>query len=121
MTKPTGSCPIISFAIPADDVEQVRKFYGDVFGWTFEDAGGAHWETDGCGGLRGAVHPRHHPKQTTVQYIAVPALSECITKLEACGGKALTPVLESPIRQGARHCVCMDPEGNLFGIVEDRG
>jgi len=119
MSKPSGSCPIISFAIPADDVERARQFYAAVFGWTFDEADDAHWETDGCGGLRGAIHPRHHPKQTTVQYVAVPELAECVASVEARGGKVLTPPLESTIRKGARHCICMDPEGNFFGLVED--
>ena len=29
----------IHFEIQADDLERAKAFYGDVFGWTFEDYG----------------------------------------------------------------------------------
>jgi len=120
MADKKAGCPIISFSIPADDIDRAREFYGTIFGWTFQPTDGnpSHLETEGCGGLSGALHPRYHPKQTTVQYIAVESIDNCVSKLKECGGQALTPVLESTIRKGARHCVCMDPEGNAFGIVE---
>jgi len=120
MTHKKPGCPIISFSIPADDVERARQFYSDVFGWEFEKADGEPTclQTEGCGGLGGMLHPRHHPQQTTVQYIAVESIDDCLANLEKHGGKTLTPVLDSTIRTGARHCVCMDCEGNAFGVVE---
>jgi predicted enzyme related to lactoylglutathione lyase len=33
------SCPITHFAINADDVGAARRFYGALFGWTFEPWG----------------------------------------------------------------------------------
>jgi len=120
MAEKKPGCPIISFSIPADDIDRAREFYGNVFGWQFEQADSApsYWQTEGCGGLSGALHPRYHPKQTTVQYIAVESIDDCVAKLKECGGQALTPVLDSTVRKGARHCVCRGPEGNAFGIVE---
>ena len=120
MAEKKAGCPIISFSIPADDVERAREFYGKLFGWTFEQADGepSCWETEGCGGLGGVLHPRFHPQQTAVQYIAVESLDDCLANLQQCGGKPLTPILDSTVRKGARHCVCIDPEGNTFGIVE---
>jgi hypothetical protein len=26
------------FEVPADDMRRAKEFYGEVFGWTFEDA-----------------------------------------------------------------------------------
>jgi len=120
MAEKKAGCPIISFSIPADDIDRARTFYGNVFGWRFEkhDDAPSCWQTEGCGGLSGALHPRHHPKQTAVQYIAVDSIDNCINTLQKEGGKTVTPILESTIRPGTRHCICIDPEGNTFGIVE---
>jgi len=122
MSHKKPGCPIISFSIPADDIDRAREFYGKVFGWEFERGEGEppYWQTEGCGGLSGALHPRYHPKQTTVQYIAVESIDDCIATLEQCGGKVLTPILDSTVRKGVRYCVCMDCEGNTFGIKEIR-
>ncbi|HXX46358.1 MAG TPA: VOC family protein [Candidatus Acidoferrales bacterium] len=43
------------FAIHADDLERARKFYGGVFGWTFQGFGGPM--TDFCQIKDSAGHP----------------------------------------------------------------
>lgn len=30
---------IVHFEIPADDIARAKRFYGDLFGWTFQDGG----------------------------------------------------------------------------------
>ncbi len=54
------------FAIHCDDVERARRFYGGVFGWTFEAWGPpgfylVHTGPDDDPGILGAIQERHEP------------------------------------------------------------
>ena len=73
---------IVHFEIPADDVEKLRKFYTELFGWKIERVPGPveYWgiETvpvDEHGtpirpGVNGGMMKKEHPEQRPVNYIA---------------------------------------------------
>ena len=42
---------IVHFEIPADDVARARRFYGELFGWTFQEMG--EYTLVQCGGEPG--------------------------------------------------------------------
>ncbi|MFM7535032.1 MAG: VOC family protein [Acidimicrobiales bacterium] len=57
---------VVHFAIHADDVERARRFYENVFGWTFDSWGppGFYNVTTGTAdrpGISGALHGRDEP------------------------------------------------------------
>lgn len=57
---------VVHFAIHADDVERARRFYENVFGWTFEAWGPPGFYNISTGtedrpGIRGALHGRQEP------------------------------------------------------------
>jgi len=120
---------IVHFEIPADDVEKLRKFYSELFGWKIEKMPGPveYWtiETvpvDEKGmpirpGVNGGMMKKQQPEHKPVNYIAVESVDEYSKKIEELGGKVVTPKQEVPgIGWWA---LALDPEGNLFAIFEN--
>jgi hypothetical protein len=59
------------FEIPADDVENLKNFYGSLFGWQFERG-----ETQGYymiknAGISGALTQKENPQQLSTQFVRV--------------------------------------------------
>ena len=60
---------LVHFEIQADDVERAKSFYGDVFGWAFQDysavTGSPYWGIvtgpDEEPGINGGLMPRPAP------------------------------------------------------------
>lgn len=119
---------IVHFEIPADDVERLRKFYTELFGWKIERMPGPmeyyNIETvpvDERGnlvrpGVNGGMMKREYPEQRPVNYIAVESVDAYSEKIEAMGGKIVVPKQEVP---GIGWWVlALDLEGNTFAIFE---
>ncbi|WP_340818334.1 VOC family protein [Methanolobus sp. WCC4] len=109
--------------IPADDVERSKKFYGDLFGWKFEkpmpDMDYYLFEStglDGEAGIGGGMGLRGEPEQRMTSYIGVPSVKEYAEKIEATGGKVLN---QMPVPGWGYLAICLDTEGNIFGIWEE--
>ena len=120
---------IIHFEIPADDVEKLRRFYSELFGWRIERLPGPmdYWmiETvpvDDKGvalrpGVNGGMMKRQNPEHRPVNYIAVESVDEYVKRIEALGGKVVVPKMEVPgIGWWA---LAIDPEGNQFAILQE--
>ena len=113
---------IVHFEIPVDDVERASKFYSQLFGWEIKDTGMPGVEyysvmTSGENPVHGGMMKRQQPQQQISQYIDVPALDECEAKVKELGGSVLVP--KSPVPGEGFFAVCMDTEGNVFGIWEE--
>ena len=119
---------IVHFEIPADDVEKLRKFYSDLFGWKIEKMPGPmeYWgiatvPIDDKGmpvrpGVNGGMMKRQNPEHKPVNYIAVESVDEYVKKIEALGGRIIVPKMEVPgIGWWAS---ALDPEGNQFAILQ---
>ena len=124
---------IVHFEIPANDIEKLKKFYVDLFGWTMEKyPGPTTYYLVGTvpvdektmmpirPGVNGGLYDRKDAsmpemaKQTN--YISVESVEEYSKKIEALGGKIVVPKMEIPgIGWWA---LALDPEGNHFGILE---
>jgi len=122
---------IIHFEIPADDVEKLRKFYSDLFGWKIEKTPGPMdyymiqtIPTDEKGmpvrpGVNGGMMKRQNPDHKPVNYVAVESVDEYSKRIEALGGKVIVPKMEVPgIGWWA---FAVDPEGNQFAILQEMG
>jgi uncharacterized protein len=118
---------IIHFEIPANDIEKVKKFYSDVFGWKIEKLPDMEYYSittvpmDEKGnllrpGVNGGLYKREHPLQQPVNYIWVESVEEYSKKIEAVGGKVVVPKMEIPGM--GWFALGQDPEGNTFGIFE---
>jgi predicted enzyme related to lactoylglutathione lyase len=84
---------IIHFEIPADDVEKLRKFYGELFGWKIEKMSlMEYWNietvpVDEKGmtvrpGVNGGMMKRQNPEHKPVNYIGVESIEEYVKKIE---------------------------------------
>ncbi|KON31086.1 hypothetical protein AC482_01870 [miscellaneous Crenarchaeota group-15 archaeon DG-45] len=118
---------IVHFDIPADDVEGLRRFYAELFGWKIEKMRGPmdYWAIETVPvdermmpvrpGVNGGMMRREDPAQRLIVYISesVDAYSE---RIEALGGRVVVPKQEVPgIGWWA---LALDPEGNTFAIFE---
>ena len=119
---------IVHFEIPADNVEKLRKFYTELFGWKIEKMPGPmeYWNietvpVDESGepirlGVNGGMMRRENPEQKPINYISVESVDEYSEKIEALGGRVIVPKQEIP-RIGW-WALALDPEGNHFGVFE---
>jgi predicted enzyme related to lactoylglutathione lyase len=122
MTAPTPNT-VTWFEIATDDPETAERFYGSLFGWTFEsDAGSAEGGMDyrminypgggrPAGGLFNTAGelPPHG-----VFTIAVDDLTDTCERVEKLGGKVVFSQTET--KGGPPFAYVQDPAGNLFGL-----
>ena len=121
---------VVHFEIQADDLERAKAFYGEVFGWEFQDwssaAGGSpYWgivtgpdDQPGInGGLLQRPAPSPGPGQGTNAYVCTMGVEDYDAtekKILDAGGQVALPkmALTGMAWQG----YYLDPEGNTFGI-----
>jgi predicted enzyme related to lactoylglutathione lyase len=123
---------IAHFEIPAKDVEKLKKFYVELFGWKMEKYPGptAYYLIETVpvdknmmpirpgvnGGLFDTKDATMPDQAKPTNYISVESVEEYSKKVEALGGKIVVPKMEIPgIGWWA---LALDPEGNHFGILE---
>lgn len=119
----------IHFEIHVDNMDRATKFYGEVFGWTFQDwseyAGmpyfGAVTGTENEPGINGALMQRQGPPPVPNQAmngyactLGVEDYDSIEAKILENGGKVALPkhALPGMAWQG----YYLDTEGNIFGI-----
>jgi predicted enzyme related to lactoylglutathione lyase len=121
---------VVHFEIYAQDVDRAKKFYADVFGWTYQT-----WEFGGepyygiltapegskelgiNGGLLRRPGPAPVEGQAVIGYactIQVENIDETIKKIEDCGGTLALAKMAIPGM--AWQAYYKDSEGNIFGI-----
>jgi predicted enzyme related to lactoylglutathione lyase len=122
---------VIHFEIPANDLQELKKFYSKLFKWKFVQMpteGMDYWviqtvPTDEQGmlqnpGVNGGMFSKD-PEQKNVDpvnYITVENIDKYLIKATELGGKILMPVQTVPnVGQIAR---VSDPEGNQFGLLQ---
>ncbi|TYP69152.1 VOC family protein [Paenibacillus methanolicus] len=120
---------LVHFEIHVDDMERAKKFYGDVFGWTFEDysayAGmpyfGAVTGDADQPGINGALMKRQGPAPEPGQpmngfacTMGVADYDATETRILAQGGQVALPKYALPGM--AWQGYYLDTEGNVFGI-----
>jgi predicted enzyme related to lactoylglutathione lyase len=113
---------IIHFEIPANKPEPLTKFYGSLFGWTFNKApipGMEYWlcETGSDGtGINGAVTQRQSPQQPWMNYVDVESIDAAIETATKLGGTVAMP--NTPVPGVGAVAAIIDPEGNICGLWE---
>jgi uncharacterized protein len=106
--------------LATDDVAAAQKFYGGLFGWTFQDLGGyTIAANDGrplCGMFERARPTNGNARPRWFGYISVMNVSRAERAVKADGGKVLAERKKMPHR--GEQAVFADPEGALFGVVK---
>ena len=122
---------VVHFEIPVDDEGRAKEFYGSVFDWdlnTMDMGGGMTYTTAGTvdvddkmmpkepGAINGGLMRRTSDTPAPVITIGVDAIDDSLKKVEAGGGKVVTPRTEIP-DMGA-FAYIKDTEGNVVGLWE---
>ena len=109
---------IAHFEIHFDEAERARNFYTELFGWKVEEAQGTeYWTITTQEVTYGSMMKRFNPNQKITDYFGVQSLLESVAKVEKLGGKILVPKIAVP--KMGYFALCMDTEGNAFGLWED--
>ena len=121
---------VVHFEIQAENMERAKKFYKDVFGWSFMEWGGSptpYWMVMTAPkdskdlGINGGLLPRPcpppKPEQGTNAFtctVEVQNFDETAKKILAAGGKVAMPKFAIP--KMAWQGYFLDTEGNTFGV-----
>lgn len=99
----------------ATDLERAKEFYGDLFGWTFEEMGPTYLLFR-AGGLSGGIDSeRKTGGEGAVIVIAVEDIDAMLREIHAAGG--LTIQEKTEIADGYGHYAYFaDPFGNQLGL-----
>jgi hypothetical protein len=121
---------IVHFEIHADDPRRSAKFYGDVFGWKFEEwSGGEYWlistGEQGTPGIDGGMMKRMTPPPVDgqavnafVNVVEVADIESTSAAIVKAGGTIAVPKQE--IQGMGYSAYFKDPESNLFGIYQGK-
>jgi len=116
MSNPGNHHKINYIEFPSTDVEQAKKFYGAVFGWTFVDYGPDYVSFQGAG-IDGGFYKREPGDgpgkfaPLVVLYSADLAATEIAIRME--GGGVVVPTFEFP---GGRRFHFADGVGNVLAV-----
>jgi uncharacterized protein len=119
---------LIHFEIPANNVEKLKKFYEELFGWTITLAPGPieYWviqtvPTDENGmlkrpGVNGGMYKKQDPQNKPINYYSVESITDFLAKIEKMGGKITQPKQEVP--EVGWIAAAEDPEGNQLALIQ---
>jgi hypothetical protein len=111
------------FEVGTDQPEAAERFYGDVFGWTFDDDGQTEdgslpyriVSTPAAGSVQGGVFATEgRMPNYAVFCVEVADTAATCRQAEAAGGKVLVGPLTAPA--GVTFAHLLDPSGNQFGV-----
>jgi len=106
--------------IPAKTAQASADFYSSIFGWKVRRRGDGELAFDDTGGVSGTwiKEGDRTPAERTRTYIMVDVISDTLMKIQAAGGRVLTPRTEIGTGMGA-FALFADPVGNEFGLYEE--
>ncbi len=113
---------VVHFEIPANQPAELTKFYGDLFGWTFQKAdlpGPEYWMCDTGSsepGINGAVMQRQHPQQPCLNYVDVDDIDAKLAAVTRLGGTIALPKMA--VGGVGSVAAFVDPQGNMCGLWE---
>jgi predicted enzyme related to lactoylglutathione lyase len=101
----------------APDLPAVKKFYGQVFGWEFQDWGPDYIDFKGAG-LAGGFRREEVPMAGgTLVIMYAHSLGDTLVRVEEAGGTISRPIFDFP---GGRRFHFLDPCGNELGVWSDK-
>ena len=115
--------PVVHFEImvkEGGDLEGVRSFYANVFGWKIDANNPMNYGLVDTGeGIGGGIgKPMMGPSYATF-YIQVDDLAAALRTIEARGGRAIMQPMDVP-GQPVSIAMFADPADNLIGLVKNR-
>ncbi|HEY8945265.1 MAG TPA: VOC family protein [Polyangiaceae bacterium] len=119
---------VVHFEIPFDDKARATKFYSSSFGWQLADMPemnyvmastaevGADQMPKERGAINGGLFPRPKEAPHPTIYVNVDSIEETLKKVQAAGGKVVTP--QTPIPGMGAFARVTDTEGNVIGLFQ---
>jgi len=110
------------FEIPVEDADRAEKFYGELFGWTFQRYPGApsYYGMTTTGpdtetpGINGALFQRSPENNQVTLTMNVDSIDETSAKAQSLGARVVQE--KAPIPSMGYFAVLVDTEGNRFGL-----
>ena len=121
---------VVHFEIPFDDKQRAMKFYSDSFGWHLMDMPEMNYVMAStvavderhmpkeAGAINGGLFQRPKEAPNPALYVGVQSVEAAIKKVEAAGGKVVTP--KTPIPGMGAYARIADTEGNVLGLFESQ-
>jgi predicted enzyme related to lactoylglutathione lyase len=119
---------IVHFEIPAQDVDKLKQFYEQVFGWKIIQYPSPldYWliqtvPVDEKGaplrqGVNGGMFRKQEPGIKPINYFAVESINDYLARIQKLGGKVISPKQEVP--NVGWIAAAEDPEGNQFALIQ---
>jgi uncharacterized protein len=121
---------VVHFEITGKNPEQLRKYFGDLFGWTFDTGGPVAESVSEAGnygftenstpdgiGIPGGIGGGSDRDGYVTFYVSVPDVAAALDKAEELGGKRIMgpdKVEETGLVVGQ----FTDPEGHRIGLAQ---
>ncbi|HVP31715.1 MAG TPA: VOC family protein [Myxococcota bacterium] len=108
--------PVVWFEVRGQDADKLRRFYGELLGWSFQGIGLTSYGVVPRGerGISGGIGRATADGRGWVTfYTEVPDLAGAVAKAERMGSRVLVPITRLP---EASIAVVSDPEGNPVGL-----
>jgi hypothetical protein len=121
---------VVHFEIPFDNKERAMKFYADTFGWRLTDMPQMNYVVAQSvdvdeqqmpkewGAINGGLFQRPREAPSPTIYLDVKSVEEAIKKVQAAGGKVVTP--HTPIPGMGAYARIADTEGNIIGLFQSQ-
>jgi len=126
--------PVVHFEVTGEDPENLRSFYGDLFGWEFDTSAPVaevisqqgnygfvdRYATSDGTGIPGGVGGGTGYGGHAIFYVGVADVEAALQEAEALGG---TRLMGPEVNSGAGLAIghFTDPEGHLIGIAGPAG
>lgn len=124
--------PVVHFEVIGRNPDQLRRYYGDLFGWTFDTPSPVAPEVsepdrygfielltaDDGTGIRGGIGGGESYDSHAVFYVGVPDVEAARHRAESLGGTRVMGPVTSPNGLVVGHFT--DPEGTLIGLAGPR-
>jgi predicted enzyme related to lactoylglutathione lyase len=119
---------VVHFEIPFDDKSRAMKFYAETFGWKLLDMPEMNYVVAQTapvddqqmpkepGAINGGLFQRPKEAPHPALYISVDSIDDALKKVEAAGGKVVTP--NTPIPGMGAYARFQDSEGNVVGLFQ---
>lgn len=113
--------------VGSGDRERAKRFYGEVFGWSFEDYGegmgyvgvktSENGIESGIGGLAEATGIGPPRPNGVVPYLLAPDIDATLSAIEKAGGEIVIP--RTDVFGFGEFAQFRDPDGNVIGLWHD--
>jgi predicted enzyme related to lactoylglutathione lyase len=118
---------IVHFEVHAEEPQRAIRFYGSVFGWTFQQWGTQEYWLITTGpadqpGIDGGLTRRRGviDGQAVIAFVCiagVESVDRTVDAVQSAGGQVVVPKMAVP---GVGWLVyCKDTEGNIFGAMQN--